>query len=222
MLKKLGKEFIDIVNRPIEPSIIRKDYDKNKYISGYTVVRLLNELTNGAWSWQIDKTWTQETKDAKGTHTIYHMMGTLTLLFDDGNDGVISITKQGVAGKELRNGGKLAENIYKALETLCLRKAASYAGVGAELWLSDAENDYFDRDYEPQWTQEAVNKYKAEWDELGKIQKACELTDEHVDELVHEWNPTYPCLDALPPEKFPDFIKSLQDVLNADAEKVSA
>ena len=107
MLKKLGKEFIDIVNRPIEPGLIRKDYDKNKYISGYTVVRLLNELTNGAWSWQIDKTWTQETKDAKGTHTIYHMMGTLTLLFDDGNDGSFRSQSMVLPGKNSATAGNL-------------------------------------------------------------------------------------------------------------------
>mgnify|MGYP000927048173 CR=1 FL=1 len=57
MLKELDKSFMDIVNEPLDPSLIRKDYSGNKYITGYTIVKLLNRLTNGAWDWKIDNFW---------------------------------------------------------------------------------------------------------------------------------------------------------------------
>ncbi len=218
MLKEISEEFVKGVNAPLDPTLIRKNYGGEKYITGYTVVRLLNKLTNGAWDFTIDKTWVEKCTDKKGEHDIYHMDITLNCYFDNGHDGIIKLSKTGTAGKVLENGAKNASNIYKSLETLALRKAASYFGVGAELWLNEDEVDYFEQeDVEPVWTDELLKEYEETWNAIGEIQKTCELNDEEMNDLVASWNSTYKSLDMIQPQDLAKFVDFLNAQLNDGA-----
>ena len=218
MLKEISEEFVKGVNAPLDPTLIRKNYGGEKYITGYTVVRLLNKLTNGAWDFTIDKTWVEKCTDKKGEHDIYHMDITLNCYFDDGHDGIIKLSKTGTAGKVLENGAKNASNIYKSLETLALRKAASYFGVGAELWLNENEVDYFEQeDIEPVWTDELLKEYEETWNAIGEIQDTCELNDEEMNDLVASWNPAYKSLDMIQPQDLVKFVDFLNAQLNDGA-----
>lgn len=218
MLKEISEEFVKGVNAPLDPTLIRKNYGGEKYITGYTVVRLLNKLTNGAWDFTIDKTWVEKCTDKKGEHDIYHMDITLNCYFDDGHDGIIKLSKTGTAGKVLENGAKNASNIYKSLETLALRKAASYFGVGAELWLNEDEVDYFEQeDIEPVWTDELLKEYEETWNAIGEIQDTCELNDEEMNDLVASWNPAYKSLDMIQPQDLVKFVDFLNAQLNDGA-----
>ena len=218
MLKEISEEFVKGVNAPLDPTLIRKNYGGEKYITGYTVVRLLNKLTNGAWDFTIDKTWVEKCTDKKGEHDIYHMDITLNCYFDDGHDGIIKLSKTGTAGKVLENGAKNASNIYKSLETLALRKAASYFGVGAELWLNEDEVDYFEQeDIEPVWTDELLKEYEETWNAIGEIQNTCELNDEEMNDLVASWNPAYKSLDMIQPQDLVKFVDFLNAQLNDGA-----
>lgn len=208
--KQISPELAKFLNKPLDPSLIRKNYGGEKYITGYTVVRMLNDFTNCAWDFTIDKTWTEECKDKKGTHTIYHMDITLNCYFDDGNGNTVKLSKPGTAGKDLSASAKNAENIYKSLETLALRKAASYFGIGAELWLNEDEQEYFNQE-EPLWTDELLQKHAADWDKLAGIQASAELSDEDVDSLVTEWDKSLSSIEEVAPEVFKDFIGFLEE-----------
>ena len=70
MLKVIDKDLVKLINEPLDPALIRKNYGGEKYITGYTVVRLLNKVTNGAWDFSIDKTWVEKCSDKKGEHDI--------------------------------------------------------------------------------------------------------------------------------------------------------
>lgn len=212
MLKEISEEFVKGVNAPLDPTLVRKDYDGNDYITGYTVVRLLNKLTNGAWDFTIDKTWVEKCTDKKGEHDIYHMDVTLNCYFDNGHGEILKLSKTGTAGKALATGAKNASNIYKSLETMALRKAASYFGVGAELWLNDDEIDYFEQeDIEPIWTDELLKEHEETWNTIGEIQNSCDLSDEEMNDLVASWNSAYKSLDRIQPQdlaKFADFLNA--------------
>lgn len=219
MLKELDKSFMDIVNEPLDPSLIRKDYIGNKYITGYTIVKLLNRLTNGAWDWKIDNFWKDKIthkykKNGKiiedGEREILHMVGTLTLKFRDKDGEIIEISKQGFAGKEIQESVKVAENVYKAVETMALRKAASYFGVGAELWLNDEEKEFLKlMDMEEIWNEEMIEQHAEDFAEIARIQEENDIADDVLDEIVSEWNKSYSSLETITPEDLPEFVKFL-------------
>lgn len=224
MLVEFNKALVNKINEPLDPVLIRtKDYGSNKknaekYITGYTVVRLLNDITNGAWSWNVDKTWSEEVKDAKGSRTIYYMLGTLTLYFAGPNREIITIQKQAIAGKELYPSVKTAENIYKSIGTLALRKAASYAGVGAELWLNEDETDYFETaNMEPVWTDELKAQYKEQWSFIDAITKEYESLDKAAwNSLASDFG--YPGLDYIPTDRIDDFIEYIKTMIASQEE----
>lgn len=219
MLKEISEKFVKTVNEPIDPALIRKNYSGEKYITGYTVVRLLNKLTNGAWDFTIDKEWVEKCTDKKGDHDIYHMDITLNCYFDDGQGNKIKLSKPGTAGKVLEAGAKNASNIYKSLETLALRKAASYFGVGAELWLNEDETDYFEQDdLDPVWTDELLEQYKDVWSAIGEIQESCELSDDDMNTLASEWKTEYKSLDRIQPNDLSKFVDFLNEQLANDGD----
>lgn len=223
MLATIDERLVKQINEPIDPSLIRKNYGGEKYITGYTVVRLLNKITNGAWDFTIDDKWVEKCTDKKGEHDIYHMTITLRCIFDDGMGNRIELKKPGTAGKVLENGAKNASNIYKSLETLCVRKAASYFGIGAELWLNDDEVDYFEQEgIEPIWTEDLIAAHQSEWDALNKIQEECELSDDEINGLVQEWNDSYDQIDHIQPEDLAKFIQFLEDQLKGGDEEANA
>nr|DAK26665.1 MAG TPA: hypothetical protein [Caudoviricetes sp.] len=218
MLNVLNKELVKKINEPIDPALIRKNYSGEKYMTGYSIVRLLNEITNGAWDFTIDEKWKEDVtvknkKNQDEIRPVYHMTVTLRCLFDDGNGNVIEIKKPGTAGKVLESGSKNASNIYKSLETLCVRKAASYFGVGAELWLNEDEIGYFD---EPIWTEELLQDYQNEWDIIDKIKKDFNLSDEDLNGIVSEWNNYYARVDLIPPSDIEAFTAFLQQQLSEE------
>ena len=219
MLREIEKDLVKEVNRPLDPSLIRTNYGGEKYITGYTVVRMLNHLTNGAWSFDVDKVWKESCTDKKGDHDVYHMDVTLHMYFDDGHGNVIDIKKPGTAGKILEAGAKNATNIYKSLLTLALRKAASYAGIGAELWLNEDESGYFEQqDFEPIWTEELLGKYHTQWEAIDKIQKEYKFDDSDMSSFVAMWDENLSGLDEIPPERIDAFVSYLKKQLE-DAKK---
>lgn len=217
MLVDFSKSLVNKINEPLDNTLIRKNYSGEKYITGYTVVRMLNSVTNGAWSWNVDKTWTEEFDDKKGHHTVYHMLGTLTLYFSDGNDGVISIQKQAAAGKELQPSIKNAENIYKSIGTLALRKAASYAGIGAELWLNEDETEYFEMaGLEPVWNDALKKQYSAQWKFIEDTSNEYEIDESTWNSLAADYG--YPGVDYIPVDKFDGFIEHIKTLMAGQEE----
>lgn len=210
-LNVISEGLIKILNKPLDPALIRKNYGGEKYITGYTVVRLLNEFTNCAWDFTIDRKWVEKCTDKKGDHEIYHMDITLNCYFNDGGGNTLKLSKPGTAGKVLESGAKNASNIYKSLETLALRKAASYFGVGAELWLNEEELDYFDaQDADTIWTDELMEQHSAEFERIAAIQKEYELTDDDIDAVIAEWDNQINELAEILPEKLTSFVEFLE------------
>ena len=218
MLNTLNEELVKKINEPIDPALIRKNYSGEKYMTGYSVVRLLNKVTNGAWDFTIDEKWREEItvknkKNQDEPRTVYHMTVTLRCLFDDGKGNIVEIKKPGTAGKVLESGSKNASNIYKSLETLCVRKAASYFGVGAELWLNEDEVEYFD---EPIWTPELMKEYENEWNVINEIKKEFSLNEDEINGIVGEWNSYYSRLDVVPPSDIKSFVDFLKKQLDGE------
>lgn len=218
MLVEFDKNLVNKINEPLDKTLVRKNYSGEDYIAGYTVVRMLNSITNGAWSWNIDKTWTEEFDDKKGHHTVYYMLGTLTLYFTDGNGETIKIQKQAAAGKELQPSVKNAENIYKSLGTFTLRKAASYAGIGSELWLNDDETEYFEMvGMEPVWNDELKKQYAVQWKFIEDISKEYDSLDRNTwDSLASDYG--YPGLDYIPVEKIDGFVDYIKNLMSSQEE----
>lgn len=224
MLVELSKDLIKKINEPLDPTLIRKNYGGEKFITGYTVVRLLNNVTNGAWDWHIDEKWTEQAQGKKGGVTIYHMTGTLTLKFDDGHGNIVEVKKQGTAGKELQSSTKNAENIYKSLETLALRKAASYAGIGAELWLNDEEQDYFEaEDNAVEWTDELRAQHKPDFDFIAQAKQARGFSDEIMDQAVASWSANkIRKFDRIGPDKIHEFAEWIRRSMSIQEQQPAA
>lgn len=137
----------------------------------------------------------------------------MTLYFSDDNDGIITIQKQASAGKELQPSVKNAENIYKSIGTLALRKAASYAGIGAELWLNDDETEYFEMaGIEPVWNDELKKEHKDMWQFISDTSAAYDSLDENAwNSLAADYG--YPGLDYIPVDKFDGFIEYIKNLM---------
>ena len=221
MLAEISRDLVKKINEPLDPTLIRSNYGGEKYITGYTVVRLLNSITNGAWDWKIDEKWVEPSNDGKN---IYHMIGTLTLKFDDGHGNIIEVKKQGTAGKALQASTKNAENIYKSLETLALRKAASYAGIGAELWLNDEEQDFFEaEDAAVEWTDELRQQYKDDFDFIERAKQTRGFTDDIMDQAVAAWSSNkIRRLDRVGPDKIHDFAQWIRQSMGMQEETPAA
>lgn len=226
MLKKIeiDTSFKDFLATEIPEQLIKDKPGGNNmhYISGCTVIDMLNKLTNYAWDWRIDEHWVQKSEDKfnpkydkepKPQGPVAHVIGTLTLHLQDENGEPFTIVKSAAGAKPIIGGQNEQKDIFKSAGTDALKKAASLVGIGAQLYRDEDEQEYFEAlNYEDPWTEEALAAHKADFDYLKSLMSGNEAYErEDLNEVLSAWSHGgYSDIGDLPPDDLTDYVKYLK------------
>ena len=231
----LDKSMTNIFKQSIDPSLIKeRTVGKTtlSYISGSTVIDILNNVFGYCWNWSIDKEWiengrpffNQYSKDKTHQATINgkngaweeqgdicHVRGTLTVELTDENGVIHKVSKTAYGSKCIVGKQDQQDSIFKAASTDAIKKAASYFGIGLELYRDEDEQIYFESmDYEDPWTPEETSIHAEELKELNDYVTKYELDQEWLSQASEALtgNP------AITPSNIADVIKYIKENIN--------
>lgn len=203
---------------------------KLSYISGSTVIDMLNYLTNYMWSWTVDSHWIQTSEpkfnpkydsEPKPQGPVAHVLGTLTVYLKDDKGNTIEIKKSASGSKSIIGGQSEQESIFKAAGTDALKKAASLLGIGAQLYRDEEEQGYFTAlNTKDPWDEPGVwEAHESEREYLRSIMEENEYSTEDMDAFVSDWSEgSIAEIAYLDPTQLTDFVKYLR----AEQEKVAS
>lgn len=239
---ELPKGAFEVITKSINPSLIKEREGGGKkmlsYLSGHTVIDMLNKAFNYKWSWEVEKEWIQESipyfntyskSDVKETYNgrqgiwevqgpVAHVRGKLTVYFEDTtNNSILEIVKTGYGSKSILGKQNDQESIFKAAATDALKKAASTLGVGLALYRDEEEQMLFleDNGLNP-WNAEAKELYKKELEYINNVMETYGLDLESMDSLTAEFsNGSIISFSDIMPEDIVNFVKYLQNRINA-------
>lgn len=201
------------LSRPIPQSVVlERDAGKGttlSYISGNTVIDMLNSAFGYMWTWEVKKTWKEVSEDKfnkwskipeaeKVTYNgqkgaweaqgpVVHCVGTLTVNLVDKDGRMIEIKKDGCGSKTVIGGQSEQDSIFKSAETDALKRAARLFGIGLELYRNEEENEHFNQiTYEDMWTEELINNFSEEFAIINEYQRAYGLSDEELNSQIEE------------------------------------
>ena len=208
----IAKEIKEKITAPIPEYLIQqRDGGGNKklsYISGSTVVDMLNNAFGYTWSWETKKEWIEESQPFFNTYAkagqgveltwhngkqgawtpqgpVAHVLGILTVYMTTEN-GIIEVKKEGYGSKSILGKQNDQESIFKSAGTDALKKAASLLGIGLELYRNEDEQAYFDMiNYDDPWTAEMQTQYAKELENLSKYTETYSVSDEELQEIVY-------------------------------------
>lgn len=205
---KIDSNIKNTITQTIPDYLIQKREGGGKkmlsYLSGSTVIDILNNAFGYAWSWEVKREWITESSPyfngyAKGNDLvnhngrqgkwetqgpIAHVLGTLTVYMES-TDGIVTLKKDGYGSKSIMGKQNDQESIFKAAGTDALKKAASLFGVGLQLYRKEEEQYYFDViNYEDPWTDEMKETYANELQYIDDYKQKYKVTDEAFDTFV--------------------------------------
>lgn len=227
MLKKIAidEQFKNFLAQDIPGQLIKKKPGQGDmhYISGCTVIDILNQLTNYAWDWKIDEHWIQKSmdkfnpkydKEPKPQGPVAHVIGTLTMHFVDDNGAHFTISKTAAGAKPVIGGQNEQKDIFKSAATDALKKAASLIGVGAQLYRDEDEQEYFESlSYVDPWTDEALATHQHEFDYLKSLMsEESGYTREDINEILQMWNKDVEDINDLTPDELTAFVEYIKSV----------
>lgn len=235
MLQKIDidQKFKEFLATEIPPQLIKKKPGQGDlhYISGSTVIDMLNKLTNYMWDWKIEEHWVQNSidkfnpkydKEPKPQNPVAHVIGTLTIYLHDENGNIFKISKSAAGAKPIIGGQNEQKDIFKSAGTDALKKAASLVGIGAQLYRDEDEQEYFDMlCYEDPWTDEELDAHKADFDYLKELMGQGYAREELNEVLVSWSNKTFSDMGDLPPAELTEFVKYLKEQA-AESEEASS
>ena len=199
------------LSRPIPPSVVlERDAGKGgklSYISGNTVIDMLNSAFGYLWNWEVKKTWKEESEDKfnkwskipeaekityngnKGAweaqQPVAHCIGTLTVFLETENGTLLEVKKDGCGSKAIVGGQSDQDPIYKAAETDALKRASRLFGIGLELYRNDEENAHFNEiTFEDMWTDELQAQFATEFEIISSYQASYGLSDDELNEQI--------------------------------------
>lgn len=224
MLNKysINKDFKELISEKLPKKIIQDKPGKGdlKYISGYTVVDILNKLCNYNWDWIIEKEWLEEgvpfynkyDNKTEEQGPVAHVRGTLVMHFVDDNGNDVTIKKSAYGAKPIIGKQDAQKDIFKSASTDALKKAASYLGVAGQLYREKSEQEYFeDINYEDPWDDETLLAHKEEFDYLKSLIADKTLTAEELAEEVRSFTDgELSDYNDLLPEELTDFVAELK------------
>ena len=174
------------------------------YISGNTVIDMLNNAFGYTWSWEAHQEWITESIDHIDKYKkaspadwvitsqgpVAHVKGTLTVqLFDDITQRIVTVKKTGYGSKSVLGKQNDQESVFKAAGTDALKKAASLFGIGLELYRNEDEQNYFDEmNYEDPWTEEMKAQFAEERAYLINVMETYEMDDEVMNAQVYAFS----------------------------------
>ena len=210
---------------------------KLSYISGSTVIDILNVAFDYMWEWKIDEQFIQESQpkfnkwakipqDQKVMHNgdlgawekqppIAHVRGTLTVLIKNDNGDYLTISKTGFGSKIIMGGASEQESIFKAASTDALKKAASLLGIGAQLYRNEEEAYFFynELNYEDPWTDEELKAHEKERNYITDLMDKHNLNEDAMISLIKQAG--YEDCDSLSyivPDNITNIVKKLKEL----------
>ena len=203
----ISKEIKDRLTSPIPGALIKERKGGGQkmlsYISGSTVIDMLNATFGYMWSWQVTKEWTKDSIDSvnkwkdkklqadpanwtvEEQGPVAHVKGILTVHLTGENGQIIEIKKEGFGSKSILGKQNDQESIFKAAGTDALKKAASLLGIGLELYRDEDEQAYFNEvSYEDPWTDEMRLLHATNLENLGKYTSMYAVSDEELANMV--------------------------------------
>ena len=150
-----------------------------------------------------------------------HVLGTLTAMVTDDNGNLIPLSKQAYGSKVsiLKMGAQDNQNLYKVASTDALKKAASMFGIGADLYLTEEEQEFLDMEEQNPWSEEEIEKYKTEWNYIQKFQENYQVSDSELDDLVSEFTEgAVKSVLMLKPNSIKDFVAYIENLIATQGE----
>lgn len=211
MLEKISisKEIKNLITAPIPDELVKQREGGGKkmlsYLSGSTIIDILNNTFGYTWNWNVKKMWIEESepflqkwingkkennpekwvKEKQGP--VAHVLGTLVIYLKNENNETITIEKDGFGSKSILGKQNDQESVFKAAGTDALKKAASLLGIGLELYRDEEESAYFaEINYEDPWTEEAKKEKAEELNYIKDYLEKYEVTEEEFDEFVYQ------------------------------------
>lgn len=241
IIPEFSKKAKQLITAPIPQSLI-KERDGGRgmtlsYLSGSTVIDYLNAAFNYLWDMEIIKIWKEESvekqpskwdkqkgiNDPVPQNPVAHAIVKLTVYMPQADGSVLPITKMGTGSKSVIGGQSEQESIFKAATTDALKKAASYFGIGLELYRDEDEQAIFDEmNFEDPWTDEAMEVHKESIDFVQSVMKDYGLNADDMGGYVQEFSGGELTVFAeIVPENidaFTEFLKAKIDAANKKEE----
>ena len=226
----------EVIARTLPDQLIKQREGGGKkilsYVSGSTVIDLLNEAFGYLWSWDVVEQFVQESqpkfnprydKEPQPQGPVAHVRGNLTVPIVQEDGTVVMITKSGFGSKTVLGGQADQEHIFKAAATDALKKAASLFGIGAQLYRDEDEQAFFEAiNYEDPWTDDLLAKFKPERDYIKKVMEDNKATAEDIGEIIAEWSKgALTSIQDLTPDNMADFVAFLRSTQEEEEEAAS-
>lgn len=199
---KIDNKIKSIISTPVPDYLIQERKGGGntmlKYLSGSTIIDMLNDAFGYAWSSEVKKEWIEQSTPYFNGYSkspekvnylgrdgaweeqgpVAHVLITLTVYLQvDG--GVVELKKDGYGSKSILGKQNDQESIFKAAGTDALKKAASLFGIGLELYRNEEEKYYFDSiNYIDPWTDELKEEHKEHLDYLETYKTTNGVLDE--------------------------------------------
>ena len=214
----------EVIARTLPDQLIKQREGGGKkilsYVSGSTVIDLLNEAFGYLWSWEVTEQFVQTSQPRKKYNSneleaqgpVAHVRGTLSVPIMQPDGSVIMLVKSGFGSKTVLGGQADQEHIFKAAATDALKKAASLFGIGAQLYRDEDEQAFFEAiNYEDPWTDDLLVKFKPERDYIKKVMEDNKATAEDIGEIIAEWSKgALTSIQDLTPDNMADFVAFLR------------
>jgi recombination DNA repair RAD52 pathway protein len=223
------KQAKDLITAPLRSELIKSRPGGGgkslSYISGNTVIDILNRAFGYLWSSEIVKVWKEDSVDkvwkenATPQGPVAHAIVRLTIWLKDDNGTMFPIVKEGAGSKEINGGQSDQSEVFKSAATDALKKAATLFGIGLELYRDDDEQAFFNElDYEDPWTDEAKEQFAEQRTFLNDLlsNEDYGLTIEDLDGMVQQFSDgTLSSLSEIVPDNIVSFVAFIQELMNA-------
>ena len=244
----LNKKAIDKITAVIPDYLIQQrdggGGKKLSYISGSTVIDILNAAFGYNWSWDVEDQFIQESQPKFNQYSkvpdsekvmyngkkgawepqapIAHVKGVLTVEYKDEDGKNVVIRKTGFGSKVIMGGASEQESIFKAASTDALKKAASLLGIGAQLYRNEEETYFFynELNYEDPWTDEELANHEEERNYIQKIMSNYSLEEDAMVDLIKQAGIEIESLSDVVPQNITAIVTAIKDIVaKAEAEK---
>lgn len=207
---KINKEIINKINEPIPAQLIKQREGGGKkmlsYLSGSTVVDMLNNNFGYAWNWEVKERWIEQSAPFFNKYTksknkisfngvegaweeqgnVAHVLGTLTVFLQTDN-GIVELKKDGFGSKSILGKQADQESIFKAAGTDALKKAASLFGIGLALYRDEEEQFYFNSlSFEDPWTDALKAQYATQLQFIEEYKKNYKVSDKELNDYIKQ------------------------------------
>lgn len=231
---KIDDEITKKIKRKLPAELIKErdggGKKKLSYISGSTVIDILNDAFGYAWSWETKSQWKEESTPYFNSYSksnekvefngkmgaweeqlpVAHVHGVLTVYLET-EKGIVEVRKEGYGSKAVLGKQSDQDSIFKAAGTDALKKAASLFGVGLELYRDEAEENYFNEiNYEDPWTDEMKEVYAEYLDYLDAYRKEYKVGEEAFATFVSGVTGQY----MITPDNIESVVSYIQDALS--------